>query len=436
MGFYTKDKTLYRFWWLMLPVLALLSSMLRAEMTSLADSELSDVSGQALFMATKQTNTNGLGTTHTFYRMGFDAQLELNTNIAELKLGETSTGTDVWMKNLALGCVANSAGTCVDSTSGMGTQLKNFTMLRPYIQLAFKNDGNRTSREVVGFRMGAENVSGPMSIGQLLSFSGYMNATGNITMQGQNDVAVTCGPSRVGGCPGSSQTANVSWLFGYTPTSDGKNIYGYPEPDRALGLNDEYVCSLGLCIPFSRTAVNYSSAFRNNLPISAQGRRVTQALISGLQMATLVDEVTNTLSLSQPSGISWLSGLLIPLVRDDMRNVMKNSLASSLGIPVGNLDTYQMPYNLANVHSMNVNSPLFGISFQKENVRYPGYAADMQKGWSMYLPDAFTLNISQPLTNFVSGISTGAAREGNVVALTPSQGGAVFDNCWGTPKFC
>lgn len=436
MSFYAKDKTRYRFWWLMLPVLALLSSMLRAEMATLADSELSEVTGQALFMSTKQTNTNGLGTTHSFYRMGFDAQLELNTNIAELKLGETSTGTDVWMKNLALGCVANSVGTCVDSTSGTGTQLKNFTMLRPYVQLAFKNDGSRTSREVVGFRMGAENVSGPMSIGQLLSFSGYMSAKANINMQAQNDVAVTCGPERSGGCPGSSQTANVVWVLGGSPTGNGVNSMGYSEPTRALGLKDDYVCTAIGCMAFSKTAVNYGATSRNNLPVTAQGRRQTQAYIAGAQLATVVDEVTNNLSLSQPTGYAWLSGLLIPIVRDDMRATMKASLASSLGIPVANLDTYQIPYNLANVHSLNVNSPLFGISFQKENVRYPGYAVDMQKGWSMYLPDAFTLDIAQPLTNFVYGISTGAAREGNIVQLTPAQGGAVLDNCWGTPKFC
>lgn len=427
--------------WLLMPLLLLVSGLLSAEMAELGDTAMSDVTGQALFMASKQTNTTSGGVTHTFYRMGFDASLELNANIRELKLGETSTGTDLWIKNLAFGCVANSSNVCVDSDGGTGTKLKPFTLLRPYVQLAIKGDGNRATREVVGVRLGAENASGPMSIGQLISFSGYMNASGNIYMQAQNDVAVTCGPSRVGGCPGTAQTANVIWL--YSPTSNGVNVYNYPEPNQALGLKDDYVCSLGLCIAFSRTAVNYGTTARTGLPITASGRRQTQAFIANATLADVVDEVTNTLSLSQPTGVAWLSGALIPLVKNDMRITMKKSLAGSLGVSYtdnttlhNNLNAYQIPYNLMNVHGLDVNSPLFGLSFQKEAVRYPGYVSDMQKGWSMYLPDAFTLTISQPLTNFVSGIATGAAKEGNIVTLAANAGGAIYDNCWGSAKFC
>lgn len=419
--------------WLLLPVFLMCSNNLLAGMTSLDDGELSNVSGQALFMATKEANTTGGGVTHNFYRIGFDAKLELNTNIAELKLGETSTGVDIWAKNLALGCVANAGGTCVDSTGGTGTKLLPFTLMRPYIQIAVKNDSNRASREVVGFRMGAENATGPMSIGNFESFSGYLTAKANIEMQEQGkgrnpaDVAVTCGPT-TGPCPNSA-----SW-----ETSDGRNSFGLTEPARALGLTNDRACTLSLCAEFRDLAVSYDAVSRTNLPVVLDGRRQTQAFIQNIKLQDAVNDISNSLTITRSQGSlpAWLINFVKPIVIGQVNTKISAQLATGLGTTPANLNTYQMPYNVQNLHSAQVNSSLFGLSFQKENVRYPGYATDMLKGWSMYLPDAFTLSISQPTSIFVSNIMSGAAAAGNVIALPSGAGGNVYDNCWGAAKFC
>ena len=87
---------------------------------------------------------------------------------------------------------------------------------------------------------------------------------------------------------------------------------------------------------------------------------------------------------------------------------------------------------MTNVHQIDVTSDLFGLSFQKEDVQYPGYVESVKRGWAMYAPDAFTLDIAQPVTTFVSGITgSSAARDGNIVGLEPP-----FKNCWGSARFC
>lgn len=424
-----KKKYYNRLRWLLLPAMLAASGFLAAGMTSLDDAELSDVSGQALFMAAKETNG-----AHNFYRMGFDAKLELNANIAELKLGETSTGVDLWAKNLALGCTANASNVCVDSASA--TQLRPFTLLRPFIQIAVKNDTNRATREVVGFRLGAENAFGPMSIGNFESFSGYLTATANIEMQEQgkgrnpDDVAVTCGPTTAP-CPRPGDDLG----------NNGVNTFGLNEPLRALGLNNDQACFLSICAQFRDLTANYDAVTRNNLPVVLSGRRQTQAFIQNARLSEAVDSITGSMGISRSNSTlsAGLINFILPILAGQVGDKIKGQLATGLGTTVANLNTFQIPYNVQNLHSAEVNSPLFGLSFQKEaGVQYPGYAIGMQKGWSMYLPNAFTLTVSQPTTQFVSNIMSGAAAAGNIIGLptTVGGGGKVFDNCWGNGLFC
>ncbi len=73
-----------------------------------------------------------------------------------------------------------------------------------------------------------------------------------------------------------------------------------------------------------------------------------------------------------------------------------------------------------------------GIALSKELIKYPGYAEAVSRGWSMYLQDAFTLNIEDKVSNLVQNIAaTPNAREGNITLLAPA-----YRNCYGEMKFC
>lgn len=412
----------------------MMSNVVCGDLRPLEDSQMSGISGQALFMTEKTVAvSSGNGVSYTYYKMGADIQLDMNANIAEIKLGETSTGVDIWAKNMALGCVANATNICVDSNSGTGTHLKPFTLLRPFIQVATKG-ATAATREIVGIRLGAQNAVGPMSIGNFESFSGYLTATSNIEMQEQgqgrnpDDIAVTCGTT-TGPCTGNG------------PHATGVNSFGLLEPSRALGLNNDQSCFLGVCAEYRDITVSFGAVNRTNLPVVLNGRRQTQAFISNIFLANAVDDISNSLSIVRSNGTpAWLVNLIKPVIIGQVNTSIKNQLAASLGVPINNnaaLNAYQMPFNVQNLHSADVNSSLFGLSFQKEaGVQYPGYAVPMEKGWSMYLPNAFSLSISQPTSIFVSNIQNGAAAAGNVIGLPAAAGGRVYDNCWGASTFC
>ncbi|HET8731528.1 MAG TPA: hypothetical protein VFM34_10535, partial [Moraxellaceae bacterium] len=425
------------------------------------DAELSQVTGQALFVMDKQVVGN-----YTFYKVGLDATLEFDANIASLDLGCTGAAIngqhcDISATNVSFGCMADSSGNCITSqsagdTAGNRAQMKSFTINRPFIQLVVKNDSDPSSREIAGVRLGGASVVGPLSFGQMTSFSGFLSAVANVTLQGQTDIAATCGTTTKP-CTGTAQT-KAGWCCGWNanPTADGHNQFTngttYEEPptnNTSLGLNDDFACVLGVCQPYDAVTVNYSTVPRTNLPISLTGSRQTQAFIQGLNLGDTVHTLIYgnggsiaPLSINQSKGFAG-SGLLnavISAIQGQMENKIDNQLATGLGLPTSTttstvratLNAYNMPYNLSNLHQVDVNSSNFGLSFQKEaGIQYPDYTQVMNQGWSLNLPNAFTLNVSQPTVSFVSNILQGYARQGNIIGLPPS-----YVNCWGTATFC
>lgn len=437
--------------------LFLFSGLALSDLQAMDDSELSHITGQALFVADKVTE-NG----YTFYRGGLDATLDLNMNVKNLELGRTDTGVDLHAENMAFGCTWDGTN-CVDSSQATG--LKPFSLLRPYLQFAIKNDDDPTLREVVGIRLGAENVNGPLSIGKFKSFSGFLNATANIEMQGQYDVGVTCDNANAP-CRGTAQTEGACFGCGWTPrppTDDGSTYYeenpgqdapgdadpnnDFSQPEWTLGVNDDHECVWPACVAFSQLTVGFQTQSREGLPVTLNGKRQTQAFIEGLRLADLVDDIvhgtdtTDPLEVIRPDGFSGaLIDAVLPLLRDSVAQKFKNQLASGLNVTDANgdgsinddLNAYDMPYNIANLHRVDINSSDFGLTFQKEAVQYPGFQAAMPMGWAMHLPDAFTLDISDKTSVFVGNIATSsAARDGNVIGLPP-----VYDNCFGNAHFC
>ncbi|HEX4937768.1 MAG TPA: hypothetical protein VFX11_03780 [Candidatus Kapabacteria bacterium] len=437
-----------------------------AGLTAMDDSEMAQVNGQALFMSSHERNVLGT-TTYDFYKMGLDAQLDLNVNIAELKLGEDTSGVDLWIKNLAMGCIGATASPttadCIVAGSGTtetGKVLKPFTLLRPFVQIAVKGD-NAATREVVGIRLGAQNAQGPFSAGNFNSFSGYMSGTAALQMQGQgNDgrVGWYSNGGNPSGCTNNMCTgvaltndsdfrvANTRWdhlnqsqlSCASTSVTNTGCAGGYN-----FGFNNQYV-DAGITGANTRTLLVGFNTVNANGNVVASGSRLSQALVSGLNLANVVGTLGDSVSVKASTSLgSGLLNTFLPFLIGQVKTDLKNQLATGLGITyTGNvsdaaLNGYKMPFNLENFHSTMVDSSLFGLSFQKESVQYPGYAVAMQKGWSMYLPNAFALNIAGPTTLLVSNIvSSNSDTAGNITGLPANAGGRVYDNCWGTSVFC
>ncbi|MDF3029883.1 MAG: hypothetical protein K0R03_441 [Moraxellaceae bacterium] len=157
------------------------------------DESLAGVSGQSLF--TSNTTTNGA---FTYYRIGIDAEILLNTNINRLALGcDGAAGTGICDIDLSR---ARFAGVSASSTTDSGPAT-DFLLRRPYIEFAVKNAGTAASRELSGFRVGAVETLGMLSIGEnpnindlnddtgIQRLTGFMTAT--LTNTRLTDVGVT-----------------------------------------------------------------------------------------------------------------------------------------------------------------------------------------------------------------------------------------------------
>lgn len=406
------------------------------QLVQMTDEELSATQGQALYSLNRQEQ-NGL----SFYTLSMEADIALNANIKNLQLGcggVNGVGAkagmcDIDISNVSFGCIADGSGTCVtlpksDSRQPNGTvqetvlgdkaqsQMKDFNLKNPFFQFAIKDADKASTREVVGVRVGAAQANGPLSFGNLTTFSGYFTGKANLSMLGETDVS----PVRY---------------------ADAR----YQDASAFLGLDNAQILGIPLIayVDYRDITANYGTVSRNNLGVSVIGNRVTQAQIQGVQLGTVVDEIVGGLSVNRSCirifglicggslGTALANGLL-PLLQGGVGDYIKGELADGLGTTKANLNNYNIPYNLKNVHQVDVNSNTFGIALSKQAIQYPGYVQSVPLGWSMYLQDAFTLEIKDKVSNLVQNIASSSnARDGNITMLQ-----APYRNCYGNLTFC
>lgn len=486
-------------------LLSLSVGALGADLKPLSDVEMAAETGQALYnlsyLAPGQAgnNTAGVG----FYTLGIEAELSVNANIKKLQAGcggaNGAGACDLDIDNFSLGCIANSAGTCIslpktgnqvdgavtDNSLANQSQMKDLVLTNPFFQFAIRNPTTASTREVVGVRVGAANVNGPMSFGQINNFSGYLTATANLSVLGDTNVAATCrypASCVASGANTKEMLNNGASSWGSPVTSCGlactRGGKGTPAGGY-LNLGDDMILDIGAAnIRFQEALVKYQTVNRTGIAVSANGTRKTQAQLAGVNFGGVVNSIVygntdgstavgaNPLELVDSDAgalVSVFGSSLLPALRDGIADQIKRQLAQGLRIynPDANtnqttingksdaqlhtdLNGYILPYNVANVHQVNINSSLFGLSLQKENIQYPGYTSPVSRGWAMYLPDAFTLNITRPLaTKYDSAgvitqdgllnniLQTSNARDGNIVGLEPS-----YRNCYGGLTFC
>lgn len=442
-------------------------------MTEMVDNDLSNITGQALFNMSKESDsTQGLD----FYKLSIDGELSLNTNIKNIQLGcggiNGEGKCDIDISQLSLGCITNASGGCItlptnitgqptgkDSNNAISNQaaLKDFILTNPFFQFAIKGGSQASTREVVGVRVGADHAEGPMSIGSMNSFSGYLSGKNNLYVDAQQNIAVTC---KKGTTPCSDSDASK---FSTNFTAGGKN---YSEASGYLGVKNGSVLDvLGLLtVDYKDQTIDTKAAQRLNLGVIGKGNRINQVKIQDLVLGGLVDEVVENLTINQicaghnagecsALATPGIAGALLPLLKPGIKIYMKQETIKGLGLtlPAKNsgetdanystrltniLNDYELPYNLSNVHQLDIDSSLFGIALTSlsDGIRFPGFANDAKatQGWSMYLEDAFTINIKQNLTTLFSNmVQTGLAKQGNITMLEPA-----YRNCFGNLKFC
>lgn len=343
-------------------------------MTAMDDRALASVTGQdgSLFLA-DHISPNELegapadGTANfDFYRMGLDAKLNLNLNISKFQVGcggvndllTTTPGCDLDIDYLGfMGINAagnrpayNEANADADGNWGPDSA---FELIRPYMELAIKNDDNPTLREVVGIKLGAETINGALRMGRDYLNKGYPNevSSGAADIINQEHGS-TCDPGATTGAGVVGCHSGLNSISGYLP---GLELSAGFRARARVCLDLTTICFLGIgevdldldgCIG----RINFSPCSSNDTPffIDAGGTRLDSLHVA----AAKLNLATNFVFPIELEGYGSLE-----------------------------LDTRQIHYLLT------PNSSGFFLSLQREPVSWPHYEKSTPA--SRVVPDTF-----------------------------------------------
>lgn len=355
-------------------------------MTSLNDEELGDVTGQALFVS---DYTSGVGTNDGnpfnefgFYRMGLDVELALNANIDKLALGCGGVND-----GLGAGCDIDFDYVSFMGRNGSGPGdpvTSDFTLTRPFVELAVKNDDSSTLREIAGIKIGSQEADGFVSIGRRYE-PGQVNVENGGTCDGSSEgsgaLACHSGINSLSGALGLEMSATV--------------------PIRVIGFLNGTAC-------FGNTQngnddCGSGDAYFTNI----SGTRMTSV---GLQDVDL-----------KVKDLCVLFVICINSARADISQSLRFIHGFALGDDDGGTSD-------------------FGLSFQRERISYPtfsqnDYSETTNTGWWMNVPDVKVLEIQGARQDLGFGDAISALGEGvNLVNVELNQTPAI--NCYGNNRFC
>ncbi|MFN3712124.1 MAG: hypothetical protein ACK4SX_00540 [Alcanivoracaceae bacterium] len=203
-------------------------------MMPLDDDQLANVVGQSgsLFVSdyigpNELVGAPADGTANfSFYRMGMDVKLAMNLNIDKFQLGcggvndflTPSVACDLdidYLGFMGINAAANrpaynAANADVNGNFGPDSA---FELLRPYMELAIKNDGSPTMREVVGIKLGGERINGAIRMGR--DYLGLGSGLGQEPSLINQEHGGTCNPSATTGAGVVNCHSGLNSISGY-----------------------------------------------------------------------------------------------------------------------------------------------------------------------------------------------------------------------------
>lgn len=339
-------------------------------MTELSDQVMSKIDGQALWNLEYEQGSNktdALGVKYDqsnigFYKLGLSAEVELNTNIKKLQLGcggsNGAGACDLDIDHLSISGLPTNANYTADERAETSAKITN-----PFLQFAIKNPTTAATREVLGFRVSAEKISGLLTMGTensdkpngLNSFSGYMKTKT---------------------ASGVAQTAERTMSYADT----GKEIAGAVKGGLGSGACGSW--SNLVCSDVSYTSKDY------NLKLSATNAPFTigSTIVSGKRQTGV------TLKGSGTVGQIDFSGNLTAKVLGIM-NLEKTVTGNITGLKTD----ITVNQSLGLIHALYLNNPA-SLSLQSQDILWSGAAVGANKGWWLAMEDEVELGSLSPTT--------------------------------------
>lgn len=386
-----------------------LSSFIYANegLVSLDDQELSSIDGAALInlSVVDPENTNALmkAANVGFYKLGMDAEMDINVNVKSLRLGcggvNGAGACDIDIDNLSL----SGQSTTSDGRASSSAKLTN-----PFIELAIKNPKSASQREVVGFRLSADKVVGLLTTGteNTSKPNGINNLSGYMKVQSDSSGMIKGLASTAGtryNLYGSNQYGNLS----VTGRLQALGLGGLAEVDfktTAGGFNIPNIERN----PFTTPAIVVNGTRMKDVTLVSQVK-VPDILLgddkSGYPAAGTVSYNAN----GNPTGVTalggkvtatvtgcdWLACLLAP-TGSKFENVYMSGKITGITADL------TLKQSLGLIHNLPINSAM-SLSLQKQAIKWLGTNDDdiAQTGWWLSAKDPVNIGevIPQDLIN-------------------------------------
>lgn len=239
---------------------------------SLNDTEMAAETGQALFNMSyisandsknQMASSNNIG----FYKLGLEAEVELNANIRNLQLGcggvNGAGACDIDIKNLSLSGLPDTYDTAGNPVFNNGRASTSAMLTNPFMEFAIKNPDSASLREVVGFRASAEKINALLTSG-LVNRNTPSNTDGIQSLSGFLRFAPTQG-----------EVDTKPALFGKKPNEQIQGLLN------ALGNNRTFTSDPGSSDTKGVTVPTINAGF--NVPaFQVNGKRQSSATIENV----------------------------------------------------------------------------------------------------------------------------------------------------------
>lgn len=355
---------------------------------SMTDSELSATTGQALMslsyvaptdLANKEALRDGGDKTIGFYKLGLEAEMELNVNIKKLQLGcggvNGAGGCDIDIDYLSLSGLGNSATSNTDSAADRAARAGSSAVLtNPFIEFAIKNPDKASTRQIVGLNLSAEKALGLITFG----LENGAGKSGINSLSGYMQIAATTGLANVNGF-GTSQVSGEA-VRGTLNQSDGYD----PISGKVCAI------SAGCILPIDFTTESYAL----NLRDKATGSNILKGdLVLGQQPITGKRITTANLTATAAVRDIDLSG-----------NIVANAIGLKLDKQVSgtlknlNVDV-AISEDLGYFHKANLNGTAASLSLQSQNIQWTNNVSISQNGWWLEFTNPIDIGFIQPTFN-------------------------------------
>jgi hypothetical protein len=405
--------------------------------------------------------------------MGMDVKLDLNANISKLQLG--CGGVNDLLTG-ARGCDLD-----IDYVGFMGLNGTKdrpgiagspFTLTRPFIEIAFKNDNNAAKREVVGFRIGAQNINGAIRMGRDYTNTGFSDErTDNISIPNLENGDI-CNPSAstgagVVGCHSGLNTIS-GYLAGLELSAGFDASVKICDPlafcDKTGPTTWDTSCSIfDLTCADPITAyvkgclgrIGYSPCSTSDTPffIDAGGTRLSVLDVAAAKLKLKIQDASG-------NNIPLLSGISVEgygelrlntrqvhyLLAPDSSDFFLSFQRERVSWPRYTKTTPAADYTAAGYPSTDIrhyNS--CNSSWGQDGARcYSAYSPTANTGWWLSAANAKLLNllpgdrIDVPELQTLGGLATAAfsANSSPLIIENPKLGFIAADNCYGSARFC